>query len=86
MSPLWLVRHLDDVEPYDTDNLAIEKVFVAVRRYVSQPEDQFTIWVDCAKAREEGFHPMQVADAALSYLGVEPESLTWTNAELADEP
>lgn len=85
-TPLWLVRHDDDVEPYDADYLVIEKVLVVVRRYVSQPADQFTIWVDEARAREEEFHPMQLADALLAHLQVGEADLIWSNVELADEP
>ena len=85
-TPLWIVRYEDDVEPYDADYLVIEKVLVAVRRYVSQPGDQFTIWVDEARAREEGFHPMQLADALLAHLQVNAEDIVWSNVELAEEP
>lgn len=85
-TPLWLVRHEDDVEPYDADYLLVEKVLLVVRRYVSQPPDQFMLWVDEAGARAEGFHPMQLADALLERLHVGADELLWSNVELADEP
>lgn len=82
---VWISRFTDDIEPYEADFLLISGVPVLVRRYTSQPADQFTIAVNCEKAREAGFHPLDMPHALLEQLALPDGSLVWTNQELAEQ-